>query len=137
MTDKNKEELQRTYMEYQLVGNQIKQLQQQLQQVELSMSDIMSTKQNINDIQSSKEGSEMIVPLSNGIFTKAKLGQNKQLLVNVGAGIVVNKNFLEAAELLDNQLKELTSYRQQIAHNIEIMANKAAQMEQELQKLVQ
>lgn len=135
--NKSKEELQQRYMEYQMLDAQAKQLQQQVAQVEKGMSDLMETKQNLDELQRSKDGIEVIIPVSNGIFTKAKMGQNKELLVNVGAGVVVNKSFDDAKELLDNQLKELTAYRQQLMQNLQMLAGKATEIALELKSLAE
>jgi len=47
-----------------------------------------------------------LAPIINGIFVKAELKDNQNLLINVGADTVVEKTVSQAVELLKERQKE-------------------------------
>ena len=99
----SKEELQNKYMQYQMIDQQMKQIQQQVQVIEKQLVDLAVTRQAMDDLEKTNVGSEILVPVSNGIFTKAELKDNKKLILNVGSNTAVEKSIPETKKLIDNQ----------------------------------
>ncbi|MBD3164612.1 prefoldin subunit alpha [Candidatus Woesearchaeota archaeon] len=126
------EELQKKYMEYQMISQKIQQLQQQLQSSEQQMADIMATLQSLDEYKELNEGDEILFPLNNGIFGKAALKKSDNLLVNVGTGTVVNKPIDATKELIEKQKEEMEHIRSQIDEKIKELANRASGLEEEL-----
>lgn len=127
-----KEELQKKYLEYQLLDQRIKQLQQQMQTAEQQLIEIMATLQSLDEFALLDEGSEILVPVNNGIFTKARLKKENNLLVNVGASVVVDKSIEDTKKLIEKQEQEMEKIRDQIAENINMLVEKATVLEKEL-----
>lgn len=127
-----KEELQKKYLEYQLLDQRIKQLQQQMQTAEQQLIEIMATLQSLDEFALLDEGSEILVPVNNGIFTKARLKKENKLLVNVGASVVVDKSIEDTKKLIEKQEQEMEKIRDQIAENINMLVEKATVLEKEL-----
>src|SRR3989338_1923538 len=86
-----KELLQAKYSELQLLAQQIKQVQKQIQAVDNQMGEAAIITQSLEDFAALDPGAEILVPVCNGIFAKATLVENKQVLVNVGSDTVVQK----------------------------------------------
>lgn len=127
-----KEELQKKYLEYQLIDQRIKQLQQQMQTAEQQLIEIMATLQSLDEFALLDEGSEILVPVNNGIFTKARLKKENKLLVNVGASVVVDKSIEDTKKLIEKQEQDMEKIRDQIAENINMLVEKATVLEKEL-----
>src|SRR3989338_2449099 len=91
MKDKQKE-MQEKYIELQLLDQQIKQMQKQIQLVEQQVMELSSVKQSLDEIKNIEKGTEVLAPLSSGIFAKAEIKDIDKLLVNVGADVVIEKD---------------------------------------------
>ena len=135
MSDKEKQ-AQEMYMEYQVLDQRIKQVQKQLELITQQIMEANSTSRSLEEFKSLKEGSEILVPLTSGIFAKASLKDSSELLVNVGAGTVVTKDISSAKKLISSQVEEMQKVRQKMADELEKMMEKAGQLEMELQKII-
>ena len=123
-------------MEYQVLDQRIKQLQKQLELIMQQIMEANSTSRSLEDFKGIKEGTEILVPLTSGIFARASLKDSSELLVNVGAGTVVAKDISSAKKLISGQVEEMQKVQQKMSDDLEKMMEKAGQLETELQKIV-
>jgi prefoldin alpha subunit len=128
--------LQEKYLELQLVDQQMKQLQKQVEAVEKQVGEIEEVNQSLDELAKSKTGSEMWVPISNGIFLKAKLEDNQKLGVNVGGNTVVTKDIPSTKKMLEEQAVEMRKFQEEMVGQFQKMAERAAELQSELQDLV-
>src|SRR3989338_1173287 len=135
MSDKEKQ-AQEMYMEYQVLDQRIKQLQKQLELIMQQIMEANSTSRSLEEFKGLKEGTEILVPLTSGIFAKASLKDPSELLVNVGAGTVVAKDISSAKKLISSQVEEMQKVQQKMSDDLEKMMENAGQLETELQKMV-
>ena len=126
------QELQRKYMEFQYMEQHLGQYQKQLEKIESQFQDVKAVEEGLGDFDKKAEGDEILVPISNGIFAKAKLTDDKSLLVNVGSNIVVQKSVDGTKELLDDQRKEIDKARIQLMTVIESVTEQMQMVEKEL-----
>ena len=134
---KNQEkELQDRYMEFQVLEQQLRQLQADLQNVDMQLLEVKSMQNAVSEIEKIKPGSEALVPIANGMFVKGSIAENKTILVNVGSNVVVDKTVSETIALLEKQIQEMSSVRQQFLHEMEKLGSKMQAVEQDMQKLV-
>lgn len=138
--DKAKEEqmqkVQQKYLELQMLDQQMKQMQKQVEAIEQQAAELDEVKQNLDSLANSKPGSSMLVPISSGIFLKAKLEDNKKLAVNVGSNTIVTKDIPEAKSMLEEQATEMRKFQTELVSQFEQMAERAAGLQQELQEIV-
>ena len=73
-----------------------------------------------------KTDSETLVPLGLGTFVKTKLIPNQKLILNVGAGVAIEKDQNYAINFLESRLKEMqvalqetSMQKQQVSANLE------------------
>ena len=131
------EKLQEKYMQHQMLEQQLKQMQEQLVKFESQIAEISSIAQSISDVEDVKEGTEILVPVANGIFIKAEMKNNDALLVNVGKGVTVKKGFKDTRDLLQSQADEISRFREQLISQIGLGVNKLNQIQAELKKMIQ
>ena len=136
MKEENKKQLQEKYMQMQMIEQQMQQVQKQLKVIDQQIQELNLTEQALNDLKDTKIGSEILVPMASGIFVKAELKDNKELVINVGADTVVKKDVDDAKKLITDQISEVTNMQQQLNMNLEKLASSAQVLEKELQKLV-
>ena len=127
--------LQQKYMELQMNHQQIKQVQQQMQALEQQVEEINSVRENLKELKDVKEGSEILVSLSSGIFAKAVIKDTKNLTVNVGGGTAVERSIPEVITTLRVQAEELEKIQAKMAEQFELMASQAQVVEKELNEI--
>ncbi|MBD3248652.1 prefoldin subunit alpha [Candidatus Woesearchaeota archaeon] len=129
---KDQQEIQQKHMQLQMLDQQMQQVQKQLQMLDQQIKDLQTTSQALTDIREVKPGTEVLFPISNGIFLKGELKENDRLTINVGANTSVEKTIDEGKELLDNQLQELIRYKLELDQNISKLSSKAMELEKEI-----
>ena len=132
---KDEEAIREKYAEMKAIEEKLKELQEQMKMVEQQMEDLMVSTQGLDDFEKIKKGTEILVPLSSGVFAKATVQDNKNLLVNVGAGSVVKKDLSSAKDILRKQMGELAELQQKIGMQLQKFSTVAQQVQSDLQKL--
>ena len=100
--------------ELRMLNVQAQMISEQLNRIDSGLMEIDYLKNSIDELGSTKENTEILAPLSNGIFAKAKLDKVNKLLVNVGNGVVVEKTVDETKELLDERISEMNEAREKL-----------------------
>ncbi len=132
----NQKELQKMYLELQLLDEQMKQVQNQAVALDEQLVELNNTLQALDDFNKTDIGTNILVSLSPGIFTNAELKNNKELFVNVGNNIIVKKNVAETEEMLKKRQDAINKYREAILVELQKMNAKAVNIEQEINKKV-
>ena len=76
---------------------------------------------------SQKSDSEALLPVGMGTFVKAKISSNEKFVLNIGAGISLEKNSTSALNYLEARIKEI---EMAIKDNSSKKHDAAAQLEQ-------
>lgn len=135
MTDKKKE-LQEKYIELQLYGEQLAQLQKQMELIEEQLMELRYVIQSLGETKNLKVGTELLVPIASGIFLKADLKDKENLIVNVGANTVVTKTVDEAKALLEKQFGELENQHKKVLTGMMTISERAQGLEAEMNELL-
>ena len=126
--------LQQKYLELQVIDQQMKQLQRQLQLIESQMMEVTMTKEALNELGAVSKGTEMLAPISGGIFVRANLADSNKLAVNVGAGTVVEKTIPEVIRIMEEQESEIRKTYNSLAEELQKLGEKALEIQEELSK---
>jgi prefoldin alpha subunit len=130
-------ELQSKYYEYQLIAEQLKQLQQQNATLDEQLAELQQALQGLTDLENTKEGKELLMPVSQGIFAKATLKDSKSLIVSVGNNVMVKKTTKDTIAMINDRIDAVSAYKKDTGENqVKLMA-RARELEAELQKLLQ
>ena len=135
MEEKEKK-AQEMYMQFQMLEQRIKQQQQQLESITSHLMELNATSSSLEEFGKISEGKEVFVPFSSGIFAKANIKDVSELLVNVGANVVVKKDISSTKSIIRNQIEEIKKIQKQMINDLENMTNHAAQIEMKLQSLI-
>lgn len=128
-------ELQQKYLEFQVIGARIKKIREHLDLIDQQCMELSFAVQGLDEFAQSQNGSEILVPVNSGIFARAELKDNKELVVNVGSDICVVKTVDEAKALLDNRLREVVGERNNFALELQRYGEMAQGLEKELVQL--
>ena len=129
-------EVRKKYIELQLMEQQMKQLQENAKVLDSQLAELIGVIQSLEDFKSVENKTRLWVPISNGIFTKAELIDNRELMVNVGADVVVKKSAEETKSLIAGQMDEIKKVQQKVVEELQRIAVKAMEIEKELNKLL-
>lgn len=123
------EAMQQSYMHLQMLDQQMKQVQENLAQLDKQKIDLLQVQQSLDDLKKAGINSETLVPLSAGIFVKAELKNNNTMLVNVGGNITVEKTVEETKEMVSQQLQELKNLEKEMEIQLRKFAEEAILIE--------
>lgn len=136
MPEDKEKKAQEVYSEFQMLNQHIKQLQNQLEAITQQMMELAGTRNSLDEIEKVKEGKEVFVPLSSGIFVKANIKDTSDMLVNVGANVVVRKDIASTKNLIQRQMEEMKKIQKRMLEELEKMTNHAANLEAQLQNVI-
>ena len=131
----SKQELQALFMEFQELNGMMQQLEKQQQLVSSQLIDLMIAKQNLEDLKDVKKGTPILVPISSGVYAKAKIEETDQYIVNIGSNITVIKSVEQAQQMLEKQAADVKEMQDALEQEMQENTIKATMLEQRIQKL--
>jgi len=135
-SEDNKKKLEEKYLMLQLLDAQIKELEKELTALEVQNKNILNLKESLSSLEKSKENSGGFSAIGAGIYTESDIKDTKNVLVNVGAGVLVKKTISETSQLLNKQVKQSDEITKRLAANMQTLSEKAAELQIEIQDLV-
>ena len=135
VSEEKQKALQEKYMEFQVLGARVKKIREQLEVMDQQCVEMNSVIESLAEFGRVKNGSEVLVPVSNGIFARAELKDNDALIVNVGSDVCVGKTVVETEEILASRLQEMVDEREQVFSQLQRFGLMAQELERDLTKL--
>lgn len=129
------EELQQKYIELQYLDQQIKQIQQQINLLSQHSSELKKLEENLRDLESVESKKDIFVSLGSGIFLKAQLQDNKNVLMNIGANTLTMMDMDASKKIITDQIKEIEETMKQIETELEPIVFRNMLLQQEIQEL--
>ncbi len=132
-----KEEIMKSqYMEMRMLQQKIKETEEKIEQIDSQAMELEYIKLSLDEIKDVKKGTEILAPISNGIFIKAKIEDSSEIYVNVGSDCVAVETPEKAKALIQKQIDEVSGFREKLVERYQLNVFKIKSLEQELQKLV-
>ena len=135
MIKEKEKKLQKLYLQFQILEQHIKQMQQQTSALHAQLIELVSATQSLDYLKNVRPGTEILVPISSGVYAKAEIKDNENLVVNVGAQTTVSKNIIDTKKIIESQIDEMRKLQEQMAEELERLTNQAALIEREMNKL--
>ena len=129
------EKVQKLYIEFQLLNQQIQQLEKQNEALNNHLMELMVTNQSLDDLKDIKEKTEILVPISTGIHAKAEIKDSKSFIVNVGANVALVKDLSSTKKIIENQIGEIRELQESLAGQLQKQTTKAGLLEQEISNI--
>jgi prefoldin alpha subunit len=132
----SEEQTQQLLQQMQMLENMFAELSQKENSINNVIRDANSAIKSIQEIRANPD-SESLIPIGMGTFIKTKNIPNEKIVVNVGAGVAIEKDHDSTLNYLESKIKELevalqetNSQKQQISANLE-------QGKQQMQQIMQ
>ena len=113
---------------------QAEQLQYQIELLNQSIAATQITGETIESLKNLQDGQEILLPLGNLAFIKAKLTDSSKVLVNVGASVVLEKEIDTAKDQIDQRIESLTKSQMQLRQGLQQIIQKLQQLRTEIEK---
>lgn len=130
----DEKELQEQYATFQMYKQQLQQLDKQIAAFDEHIGELQSIKSWVDDMSNVLPGTEMLVPITQGIFVKAVVKDTQNLIVNVGGSATVEKDVSGAKNLLDVQMNEILKAKQQAVTSLQKISALTEKLQQDLAK---
>jgi prefoldin alpha subunit len=103
-------------------------VQQQMSMVQISLEDCNRAINTIDELNTVSAGSEIMFPIGSGSFVYANISHTDKAVVDIGAGLTVERPLPEAKEILQRRREKLTTA-------LDNMNNTLAQLSQQMQAI--
>ena len=130
------EDTQRKYIEIQILEQQIKQIQKNLEILNQQIFELNMISNSLTEIKKTKIGQELLIPLGSGIFIKTELKDNNEILTNVGSDVVISKTNAETKTFIKSQTEFVTEMITKIEQELHLSISKYEELKEDLQELV-
>lgn len=122
-------------MNFQVLQQQAEQMNKYLEELEQKRQEFEQTKESLKEFEKTPVETQTMIPVASGIFAQGKITENKELIVNVGANILVKKNIPQTVDLIDEQVKEIEQAQTKITQDIQKINLEINSLFKELQDL--
>ncbi|MGP8319893.1 MAG: prefoldin subunit alpha [Methanosarcinaceae archaeon] len=136
MTGVSEQDARNLAMQHQEMQKRADMTQQQMATVQMAADDCIRAIGAISELKDAEDGVEMMLPIGSNSYIHAKLNKVDKVVVNVGAGISVEKSMDDAKETLVKRseqfgkiLEQMNVSLGQIIQNLQAMEAKAAEMQ--------
>lgn len=130
----NEKEVQKKYIMLELLRGQIANIQEQMINIQSKILELTNSINSLNELKEYKKGTEILVPLGANSFAKAKLLGVEKLMVNVGAGVMVEKGLEESKETIRDQIKILEQVGEKLGERLRDLNLQVKKLQMELSK---
>ncbi|MBI5061290.1 MAG: prefoldin subunit alpha [Candidatus Aenigmarchaeota archaeon] len=131
----DKKELQRKYLQLQILRQQMTAMLEEKAVVEERINELSSTIDSLKKLHSIKTSEEMWSSLGSGSFVRAEIKDTEKVVIGIGAGIFAKKSAGDAAETLEGRLKELNTVNDEIMAELNKINIQLLALEPEVEKL--
>jgi len=128
-------QLQQKMMEYQLMEERLKQIDQQRDFFIEKMVEIEQTKQAVEELEKNKE-EDVLVPLGSGLFLPGKINKKEKMLIGIGSDIILEKDSEGINNILEQRKKILEDNLENIQNSMMQIAKEMQLLQKEIQKLL-
>lgn len=117
--------------EYQQLARLAAEYQRRIDLLNAALEEISNAKTAIGELESLQNDEEMLVPLGAGIMARATYRRGR-LLVNIGSGIIVEKDFDEVKSFLQSKEKTVKDTINKLSIEYQKILNRLAEIEKQL-----
>ena len=108
---------EQVYAQYQSVVEQIQILENQINNINSVIGELEMSLSTISSIKTNNADEEIIIPIGGMISLKAKLSGIKEILVNVGSGVIVPLDPDSAIKRIIDRKDEMNEYRDKLSED--------------------
>ncbi|HDJ97217.1 MAG: prefoldin subunit alpha [Thermoprotei archaeon] len=117
--------------EYQQLARLAAEYQRRIDLLNAALEEISNAKTAVSELESLQNDEEMLVPLGAGVMARAAYRRGR-LLVNIGSGVIVEKDFDEVKSFLESREKTVRDTINKLSLEYQKILNRLAEIEKQL-----
>ncbi|MCJ7572378.1 MAG: prefoldin subunit alpha [Candidatus Thermoplasmatota archaeon] len=129
------EEASRYMMIVEQCKEQLNQLEMQSQYIQAAIMDYNKARLTIEQLKKLEKETEMMIPIGGGAFINTTAKKQEKILIEVGAGIVIEKTYDDAIKKIDERIQNIEKSQarlDEMMQNIQKQGENAAEKAQNL-----
>ena len=130
------EKVKGEYIKYKIIEEQIENIISQREIIKQSIEEIKKSIKTIDKISELKNQNEIWFSIGSDIFLRGNVSEKDRVFVNIGSGIIQEKNIENAKKFLNKKIEKMENTLEKINRSIEIQAKKMEDIEKRIQKLL-
>jgi prefoldin alpha subunit len=135
MSDEQQQLLQRIYQEQQLAESNITLLQQRLELLQAYLNNFRSGLMVLEEIETRKEGEEMLMNVGGSIFVQAKLVDPTNVTRSIGSGVRIEQSVDDAKAAVQEQISNLEKQYEKLGEDYQKLIARAQALNSQFQQL--
>ncbi len=134
MKNEKQKEIQEKVLLYQILQNQLEEFGKQGVALENRLNELETTTNALGEIKKVGKEPDTLVPLGGGCFSHGKITEKDKFIVEVGAGIMIEKSLPEALAVIEERKEEVENVKTKLQEEMQKLSNSMNQITIELQK---
>ena len=131
----DQQKLEQMVNELNMYKSQSELLQQEIANVQQTIAEVNTLKSTIEDMKK-QETVEALVPVGAGSFMNAEIKNDNKIVMSIGAGVAVTKNYDEAKETAESQKKQLEDSLGNLYNNLQQISDVINQLSPQAEQLM-
>ncbi|MDI9646029.1 MAG: prefoldin subunit alpha [Archaeoglobales archaeon] len=128
----NEQEVQRKLIYLQQLQGEAENLQRRIVEMELLLSEYNKTLETLEFFNSIDGSVEVLMNLGGGVFAYVDVKENKKFLIDIGAGIVAEREVSEAIEFIKSRIAKVEDTIQKASAALRGIVEEATKIQNEL-----
>jgi len=124
-----------TMIEY--YKQQLESIDAQLQYLLTVLAEYQRAKTTVEQLHAADPNTEVLVPLGGGTFVNGSVKDTSNVLIGIGAGLVVEKSIDEALVKLDDRIKKIQQNQEKIVAIGQKIQSGAEELSKKTQKMIE
>jgi len=124
----DEQKMQQDYLMLENAKAQLEGLMRQQQLIQLAVDEHVRARETLKELAKGAPGDEILMPLGANSYVHARISEDREAVIGLGAGVSVKKTKDEAEQFLDQKIDELSRAFKQVAE-------RAQQLEGAIQEL--
>ena len=126
--------LQEKMLAYRMLESRLGNIARQRDMIVSKMMEIQSTLMTIEEIEKGSE--DVLFPVGSAAYIRGKPADKEKIIVEIGAGVVVEKTPAETKKLLEERKKELELAADSLGKEMQNIASSMQKIEADAQEMV-
>lgn len=131
----DQQKLEQIVNEINMYKEQSELLQQEVANVQQTIAEVNTLESTIDDMKE-KKTVEALVPVGAGSFMNADIKNDGKIVMSIGAGVAVVKNYEEAKNTAESQKKQLEDNLANLYNNLQQISDVVSQLSPQAEQLM-
>ena len=131
----NEQEVQKRLVLLEYYKEQLNTIDMQTQYQQAALADLHKAKMTLENLDSVDTKTDMLIPIGGGAFIATNPSDTTNVLIDIGAGYVVEKKGTDAIKQIEKQIKQVEENQEKLLALSQQLQNEAAEVSRQAEEL--